>query len=48
MKPIVIEGVSALNPALCDLYGLRIFVESDRSTVLQAALHRGVGAWERE
>ena len=47
-KPIVIEGVSALNPALCDLYGLKIFVESDRSTVLDAALRRGGGVWERE
>jgi uridine kinase len=47
-KPVVIEGVSALNPVLCDLYGLKIFVESDRSTVLQAALRRGGGAWERE
>ena len=47
-KPIVIEGVSALNPVLCDLYGLRIFVESDRSTALQAALRRGGGAWERQ
>jgi uridine kinase len=35
-KLIVIEGVSALNPALCDLYGLKIFVESDRSTVRPA------------
>jgi uridine kinase len=47
-KPVVIEGVSSLNPVLCDLYGLKIFVESDRRTVLQAALCRGVGAWERE
>ena len=47
-KPVVIEGVSALNPVLCDLYGLKIFVESDRSTVLQAALRRGGRAWERE
>jgi uridine kinase len=44
----VIEGVSALNPVLCDLYGLKIFVESDRSTLLQAALRRGGRAWERE
>jgi uridine kinase len=28
-KPVVIEGVSALNPVLCNLYGLKIFVESD-------------------
>jgi uridine kinase len=47
-KPVVIEGVSSLNPVLCDLYGLKIFVESDRGTVLQAALRRGSGAWERE
>jgi uridine kinase len=47
-KPIVIEGVSSLNPALCDLCGLKIFVESDRKTSLQTALCRGVGAWERE
>jgi hypothetical protein len=47
-KPVVIEGVSALNPALCDLYGLKIFVESDSSTAFQAALRRGDGAWERE
>jgi hypothetical protein len=33
---------------LCDLYGLKIFVESDPSTMLQAALRRGGGAWERE
>jgi hypothetical protein len=48
IKPIVIEGVSALNPALCDLYGLKIFIESDRSTAFQAALRRGGGTWERE
>src|SRR6516165_4010920 len=47
-KPVVIEGVSALNSVLCDLYGLKIFVESDRSTLLQAALRRGGRAWERE
>ena len=47
-KPVVIERVSALNPVLCDLYSLKIFVESDRSRVLQAALRRGGSAWERE
>lgn len=46
--PVVIEGVSTLNPALADLYGLKIFVESDSASTLQAALDRGVGAWERE
>jgi len=44
-KPVVIDGVSSLNPDLCGLYGLRIFVESDRATSLQAAIDRGAGAW---
>jgi uridine kinase len=26
-KPVVIEGVSSLNPTLCPLYDIRIFVE---------------------
>lgn len=46
-KPVVIDGVSSLNPALCGLYGLRIFVESDRATTLQAAIDRGAGASTR-
>lgn len=46
--PVVIEGVSALNPAVADLYGLKIFVESDAASTLQASLDRGVGAFERE
>ena len=44
-KPIIIEGVSSLNRVLCDLYGLKIFVESDSSTVFRplsiAAVVRG-------
>jgi hypothetical protein len=44
-KSVVIEGVSSLNRSLCSLYGLKIFVESDRATTLQAAFDRGVGAW---
>lgn len=47
-KPVVIDGVSSLNPALCSLYNMRIFVESDRTTTLQAAIQRGVGLWETE
>ena len=47
-KPVIVEGVSALNPVLCPLYGLKIFVESDRATVLDAAVVRGGGAWARE
>ena len=42
-KPVLVEGVSALNPRLCDLYGLKIFVDSDQATTLEAALQRGVG-----
>jgi uridine kinase len=44
-QPVVVEGVSSLNPSLCNLYGLKIFIESDRTTTLQAAFDRGVGAW---
>src|SRR4051794_33199305 len=47
-KPVIIEGASALHPDLCDLYGLKIFVDSDRATTLDAALHRGVGRWAAE
>ena len=47
-KPVVIEGVSSLNPGLCPLYGLKIFVESDRATTLQAAFDRGVGTWANQ
>lgn len=47
-KPVVIEGVSSLNPTLCPLYDIRIFVDSDRTTTLQAAIQRGVGHWETE
>jgi uridine kinase len=45
-RTVLVEGVSALHPQLSPLYSLRIFVESDASTVLGAALARGVGAWE--
>lgn len=45
---VVIEGVSALHPALAPLYDLRLWVESDAATTLEASLARGVGDWERE
>jgi len=45
---VVIEGVSALHPDLAQLYHLRLWVESDAATMLDASLARGVGAWERE
>jgi uridine kinase len=46
--PVIVEGVSSLNPILGPLFDIRIFIESDRSTVLQTATQRGVGPWERE
>lgn len=45
-KLVVIEGVSVLEPSLCPPYGLRVFVESDRASVLAAAIGRGDGKWE--
>jgi uridine kinase len=47
-KPVLVEGVSALNPSVCDLYGLKIYVDSDRATTLETALNRGVGRWAAE
>ena len=43
--PVIIEGVSALNPAIADLYALRLLVDSDPATLHDAALARGVGTW---
>jgi hypothetical protein len=45
---VVVDGVSSLHPSLCDLYGLKIFIES--TTTLQAALDRGAAAspWARQ
>ena len=45
-KPVVVEGVSALNPEIAGLFDLRIFVESDRTTTLEVAIGRaGGGPW---
>ena len=43
-----LEGVSSLNDVVCHLYGLRIFVDGDRATTLEAALARGAGRWAAE
>jgi len=43
---VVVEGVSVLEPSLCPLYGLRVFVESDRASILATAIARGDGMWE--
>jgi len=45
---VVIEGVSALHARLAPLYDLRLWVESDPATTLDASLGRGVGGWEEE
>ncbi|KQN73747.1 hypothetical protein ASE94_05695 [Devosia sp. Leaf64] len=47
-KLIVVEGVSALAERLAPLYDLKVWIESDAATTLQASLDRGVGAWERQ
>ena len=47
-RPVIVEGVSSLHPDLATLYDLRFWVDSDASTMLQASLDRGVGAWGRE
>jgi len=45
---VIVEGVSALAPVLSPLYDIRIFVDSDRASVLAAASVRGLGPWPRE
>src|SRR5690606_4908362 len=47
-RPVIIEGVSALDPALAPLYDLRLWIESDPATTLAAANARGVGQWASE
>jgi uridine kinase len=44
-KPVVVEGVSTLHPELTPLYGLRIFVDSDRASTFAAAMARDNGVW---
>jgi uridine kinase len=47
-RGVVVEGVSALHPDVASLYGLRVFVDSDAATTLEASLARGIGDWEGE
>ena len=47
-RPVMVEGVSSLNTAVVELYGLKIFVDSDRSTTLETAIRRGGGTWSEE
>lgn len=44
-KPILIEGVSVLDPALTGFYDLRFYVESDLSTLAAAQAERDGAGW---
>jgi uridine kinase len=44
-RPVIVEGVSALNPALTPHYGVKLWVDSDRASVLRTAELRGGGVW---
>lgn len=46
--PVVVEGISALVPLLTPLYGAKVFIESDRNSVLDVAKSRALGLWARE
>jgi uridine kinase len=39
-RPVIVEGCSVLDPELADLYDIRLFVESDRSTLVDAQRSR--------
>jgi uridine kinase len=49
--PLIVEGCSVLDPGMADGYDLRLFVASDRQTVMQERLVRGgdsdAANWER-
>jgi uridine kinase len=47
-KPVIIEGVCALDERIAGLYHLRFFVESDESSIVATAIQRGDGQWARE
>ena len=47
-RALFVEGVSALAAELVSVYDLKVFVESDRTTVLAAARARGLGPWADE
>lgn len=44
--PVIIEGVSAFCATLSPLFDLRIWVQSDSTTMLAAAHRRGIGSWQ--
>jgi uridine kinase len=46
--PVVVQGVSTLHPQLAPLYDIRLWVQSDAESVLQASLAKGMGSWADE
>jgi len=47
-RPVIVEGISALVPLLSRYYGLKIFVQSARESVLEVAHARNFGIWALE
>lgn len=47
-RPVIVEGISALVPLLTRYYGLKIFVQSARDSVLDVARARSLGLWTQE
>jgi uridine kinase len=47
-RPVIVEGISALVPVLTRYYGLKIFVRSERDSVLKVAKARNFGLWAKE
>ncbi|MDR3683590.1 MAG: hypothetical protein P4L11_07665 [Geothrix sp.] len=48
LRPVIVEGISALVPLLEPYYGLKIFIDSDRNSILDIAPKRSLGIWLRE
>lgn len=46
--PVIVEGVSALNPDFCAHYDDTVFVESDSASLPSALAKRGYGPWKEE
>jgi uridine kinase len=47
-RPVIVEGISALVPLLRPYYGLKIFVDSDRRSIIDVAHDRALGVWADE
>jgi uridine kinase len=47
-RPVIVEGISALVPLLTRYYGLKIFMQSARESILDVAYARNFGIWTEE